>query len=103
MIAFAPVNHGLAYPIGHLLTAPECSIRSSFLGCFKPKGQPSDMQRLRPERRVGALNRVKALFARADLLTLIYPGFQLSCGPQQSHPGPDELKIGVLESVVFFE
>ena len=95
MIAFAPVNRGLAYPIGHLCDA-SVQLRNSFLGCSKPKARFGIAQCLGPERRVGALNRVKALFARADLLTLIYPGFQLSCGPQQSHPGPNELKIGVL-------
>ena len=78
-------------------------VRSSFLGCFKPKGQPPDMQWIGPERRVGALNRVKALSARWHLLTLIYPGFQLSCGPKQPHAGLDELKVGVLKSIVFFE
>lgn len=102
MITFAPINHGLTYPIGHPSAAPECRLRNSFLGCFQPKGRPALAQPVRPERRLEALNRAKSLSARATLLTLIYPGLQLSCGPQQTYAGPNQLKVGILEGVVFF-
>jgi hypothetical protein len=63
---------------------------------------PNWVEAFYPERSLGAVDGQKAPSPARELLSLIYPRLQVASGSQQTHAGPDQLEVRILQCIVFF-
>ncbi len=76
--------------------------RQPFIQIDQTKRLPDGGQSVIPEQRLDAVNRPNGTPVRWCLFALFSPGFQLSGGPEQGYPSPQQFKAGIFQCGEFF-